>query len=148
MKIISKIDRAALEEMENRAGRLISIRTKVDLYDRYLFLELKDFWASNSERVLIEKSLSHAASTLLKEGMNLLESSKPDKLKLLSQLKEGVIDRNSVSDQDKGIVIKVCEWQLHLILSQSDVEINSVPILIEFCLKRAALTKAILFGKS
>jgi len=148
MKINSKVEQLALQKIQPMVERAISIKVSLEFFDSVILTDLGDFWASKSPKVTIEKSISHVASTFLKGEVDLLEVSKPDRLKFLNPILQNQLNAEDHGCTGEVITIRICVWQIYLILSQAEIDIETAPKLIEFCLKKTALTKKHFFGES
>jgi hypothetical protein len=144
MKIVSKIEKEALTSVRARTEKAIHFVVNVQELDSKLIDSLQIFWSTNSNRIVIEKSISHIASVYLSQGRDLLEMSRPDRLWLLKEFESGRMPKHPLN---KSIIkVRASGWQLFLIISQSEKQISSAQQLVDFCLRKTAVAQAALFN--
>lgn len=145
MKITSKIENEALNRMRTRLKKAVSFSINIHELDSSLVNTLQVFWATKSNKTIIEKSIAHTASLYLSQGHNLLEMSNPDRLWLLNEIERDKVRKQS--SEKSLITVRACSWQLFLIISQAEIPVASASNLIDYCLHKTAAAQASLFNE-
>ncbi|ADM97056.1 hypothetical protein Dda3937_01750 [Dickeya dadantii 3937] len=148
MKTRTKMEKIGLKNLSQEAKEKLTISIAEKSINYSSALKLKGFFGVSSVRLIIEQSIAHTASRLIIGDEDLLEHSKIDKLGLVKEIKFNErLDKKSPQHGEKEIRIKVMAWQLIIIASLSNDEINKVEDLVNFCLAASLKSNNSLFGE-
>ncbi|MFS2015680.1 hypothetical protein ACEN88_03770 [Massilia sp. CT11-108] len=142
---LSKIEKLALEKIKGEVEKPISFVYSGTI-DPDLLSALQIFWCTNSQKIVVENSISLVASSYLRTGIDILKMAKPDRLIFLKEITLNPVPKSTSAKDKSFLSIRVCTWQLFLILSKSDINIKTSQQLVDFCLRKAFEARAMLFG--
>lgn len=149
MSTKTKIEQSSLQQLAKQSMDTVSVTFEKQTIDKTMFAKLSRYFNSKTLKRIVEEAFYFTASGLIKPGKDLLDHFSLDKSSTIVQsLQKKSQNKNGQSTKADVVNIKVPLWQVMVIASDVDKQIQSEGELVESCVRVTCERLSVLFGES